>query len=213
MEHLEERDNELDPDLSGFDLRSVCLEGINLRRASLSKCNLRKRNLKNADLREANLHSARLQNTNLTGVDLSEAKLTDVKFHGAIFHDTILHRLTYRDEHDRYLDGTDIIIIPSRRYRLLNWSNLRGIGAFPLFGVSWISLATSLIIINGIGFLNEKEFIEAFDYPVPIPERAFWILISSILLAIGSTTYRISCPARVQEFSEIQWIKKSNQRR
>jgi len=69
-------------------------------------------------------------------------------------------------------------------------------------------MATSLIIINGVGFLNDHKFVvSALRYPLPIPDRTTLLFVSSIFLAIGSTIFKVACPSRIQEFSETQWVE------
>jgi hypothetical protein len=42
-------------------------------------------------------------------------------------------------------------------------------------------------------------------HPRPIPSLSFVLLVSTILLAVGSTLYTFFCPSRVKEFSRDQW--------
>ena len=44
-------------------------------------------------------------------------------------------------------------------------------------------------------------------FEIPFPLRSQLIVISSLLLVAGSTLYRVGCPARVQEFSETEWVE------
>jgi len=73
--------------------------------------------------------------------------------------------------------------------------------------VSWSALAFSLIYLYYIDLLNHTQFLQFIDYPIPTPVRMVWVLRSSLLLVIGSTLYTTVCPARVQEFSETQWVE------
>ena len=95
----------------------------------------------------------------------------------------------------------------SPRDHWLNWSRLRGIGSFPLFGVSWTTFGFSLLYINTIGFLNRTKFVQAFSYPLPIPDRVSLLLIPALLIVLGSTMHKIACPSRTQDFSETQWVE------
>ena len=38
-----------------------------------------------------------------------------------------------------------------------------------------------------------------------VPSQSFYVLISTVLLAIGSTLYTFFCPSRIKEFSRDQW--------
>ena len=91
--------------------------------------------------------------------------------------------------------------------RGLNWARLRGIGAFPLFQVSYAALAVSILMITSTGWLNKTRVITVLEYPIELPDKTMYLFASSILLAVGSTLYRLKCPARVQEFSEVQWVE------
>ena len=42
-------------------------------------------------------------------------------------------------------------------------------------------------------------------HPRPIPSQSFVLLLSTALLAVGSTLYTFFCPSRVKEFSRDQW--------
>jgi hypothetical protein len=42
-------------------------------------------------------------------------------------------------------------------------------------------------------------------HPRPIPSLSFVLLVSTILLAVGSTLYTFFCPSRVKEFSRDPW--------
>ena len=73
---------------------------------------------------------------------------------------------------------------------------------------SWVSLGVSLTVINLIGFVNEDPNLSAWiPFDVPYPLRSVLVLISSILLVLGSTVFRLGCPTRIQEFSESQWVE------
>ena len=198
--------------LSGANLFGADLSGANLFGADLSGANLSEANLSGADLSEANLDGADLYGANLDGADLSRAYLTKTRWNGTyLSNKTNFRESKFGSEHDVIRDSSDTICF-SWRDQHINWSHLRAIGRFPLFGVSWGTLAFTILMINTIDRLNKlaEEHISLliFYYQIPIPERTWWILISSILLVIGSTLYRISCPQRVQEFSETEWVEK-----
>jgi hypothetical protein len=87
----------------------------------------------------------------------------------------------------------------------------------PFFGVSWFAFFAALATVNGLGWFNSWLIAhrEAFNVEAgfPIPDRMFWILLDALLLVSGSTMYRIACPERIQEFSEIQWVEEREKAR
>ena len=195
-------------DLSRADLRWAHLSWAHLSRANLSWADLSGADLSWANLSWANLIEAHLSRAHLGGANLTEADLTKtVWFSAFLSNRTQLNLIKFSAEHDVMRDGSNNIIL-SQRDQYINWSRLRAIGRFPLFGVSWSTLIVTLLTINTIDLLNETKWVKIFKYLIPIPERTWWILFSSILLVIGSTLYRLSCPQRVQEFSETEWVEK-----
>ena len=42
-------------------------------------------------------------------------------------------------------------------------------------------------------------------HPLPWPALSALLLVSTLLLSIGATTYALWCPSRVKEFSRDQW--------
>lgn len=112
--------------------------------------------------------------------------------------------------------------------REVDWERLRGVGRLPLFGVSYIALIPIPIIFYGLAIYNDKvELVRTWaeqvaalpDHPLhrlalpllkrlhprPIPSQSFWLLLSTVLLAAGSTLYTFLCPSRIKEFSHDQW--------
>ena len=204
--------------LSGANLGKANLSGADLKWANLGKANLSGANLSGADLSGADLSiGAYLREANLSGADLSRADLRGTNLNNAILdhskwsevrldNKTQLKSIFFSPKHEAMQDSSDTIIF-SWRDKWINWSRLRTIGEFPLFGVSWSALALALITINTIDLLNKTALIEIIKYPIPIPERTWWILLSSTLLVIGSTLYRWKCPQRIQTFSETEWVE------
>lgn len=107
---------ELVPDLSGSNLKGMCLQNINLEKAILDKTdltdsymyksNLEEAHLENSllirsDLREANLFRADLSNANLfeanlRGADLAVTSVEDTIFLNTNLQDTRLYRVDFR---------------------------------------------------------------------------------------------------------------------
>ncbi len=50
------------------------------------------------------------------------------------------------------------------------------------------------------------EFSEGFPTELTLPPEMSWIVLSSVMLAAGSTIYVVFCPAAVQNYSEVQWV-------
>ena len=181
--------------------------GADLSEARLERADLRGTHLEGANLSHARLERAVLREAHLEGANLREASATEAVFDGAFLDRTDLQHIVFGRNHPAMHDGTDSLRLP-RRDRWLTWARLRGIGAFPLFQVSYAALAASILTIVGIGWFNDTRPITVLrDDPIQIPERTLVLLASSIFLAVGSTLYRLKCPGRVQEFSEVQWVE------
>ncbi len=176
----------VDADLRGADLR-----GANLSGAVLNGAKLQRANLGGASLNSANLTNARLKGANLTGADFTGVRLGQ----------TDLKNVHFDPSHQAMHDGSDSIVL-SGRDRFLSWGNLRFIGTLPLFGVSYAAFGAGLLVVHTIDFLNRYR-----DAALTVPDRTMVLLLSSILLMIGTTIYKLACPRRVQAFSETQWVE------
>lgn len=130
------------PDI--IDLSMADLRRANLRRANLRGADLCEADLREADLCEADLYGTYFVFTNLTESHWDFAKL-DVR--------TRFYNPQFSSDHPIFNDGTDNLIIPGS-LRFLQWSSIRAIGQFPLFGISWIGLITSLWLLNNLGWWN-----------------------------------------------------------
>lgn len=197
--------------LADSDLRNTQLVGANLVKAvligaDLTDSDLSYSDLTDADLRGATLARCDLSRTNLKRAQMFSADLTNSTVHRAQLDRTELKGVRIGADHLVMEDGSETIRL-GRRDRALNWKVLRFIGSLPLFGVSWAGLALSLMVINGIGLLNERMILASLSYPIPIPHRMTLILVDTILLVVGSTLFRLACPPRIQEFSETAWVE------
>ena len=197
-----------DADFTRADLQDAFFPNTLIQRTQFAGTNLRLAHLKNARIYGCNFHDANLGGADLRGCVISLAQfgvtsLKEVRLNGK----TVLDRVRITPN-DNLVEEMATLSIP-RRDRYLNWSWLRAIGRFPLFGVSWGALIASLVAVNTIGLLNETQLLgrDLVQYPIPIPHRMTLIIVSSLLLVIGSTFYRIFCPQRVQHFSETEWIE------
>jgi hypothetical protein len=202
-------------DLSGADLHGADLHGTNLRGALLIEADLHRANLDGADL-----HRAWLIEANLTGASLLLV--------GGARHVYGLETVQYTPAENTprlsYFETCD------RQWpeRLLDWERLRVMGCLPLFGISYAALIFIPIVFYGLALYNENiDLVQAWaqhavtspDHPLhrlaslildrlhrrPIPSLSFVLLVSTILLAVGSTLYTFFCPSRIKEFSRDQW--------
>lgn len=205
-------------------LEGAKLTGIDLRGAYLAGANLKGSNLTDANLTGADLSVADTSKAVFVGADLSDAILVQCSFAEATLAAATLtnanvglaHGLErargldtarFGQDHRGLEDASDLLVVRARD-RWLNWGRLRAIGQFPLFGVSWFSLLASVTALNGIAWLNDTRVAkDIIQYPVPLPQRMVWLILSSLLLVIGSTIYRLACPGRVQSFSEEQFVE------
>ena len=203
----------------GASLTNVWFKGATLNNApfcaaELLGCELEETECMDVKFNDAYLNGVSFDNACINGADftgatLEEVFLEQVDLTEVVFDRTTLTNVRYPEDkpYPAMTDGSDSILI-TRRDRWLNWSKLRAIGLFPLFEVSWAGLMFSLVIINGVKFLNIHQPIDYYKYPIPIPESLSWVLLSSICLVIGSTLYRVACPDRIQTFSETQWVER-----
>jgi hypothetical protein len=216
------RQAHLDPaDLEGADLPGAILHGAILSRAKLGGVDLTGADLGEADLSEADLTGARLTGTDLTETSLARANLSLVQ--GA-HHARGLETAQLREGDARYFERCN------RPWpeRIFDWERLRVVGRLPLFGVSYTALILIPIVFYGLGLYNDKiELVRAWAeqivalpdsslrqfaplildrlQPRPIPSLSFVLLVSTILLAAGSTLYTFFSPSRIKEFSRDQW--------
>ena len=235
-----ERANLERANLEGANLERANLEGANLEEANLSEAKLNNANLtevfspevnlSGADLSNANLSWAFLIGSNLTGTNLSWADATGANlistftthsnWYGVkISASTQFKNLRFSSEHQPFHDNTNTLIIPWH-LRYLQWSFIRNIGQLPLFGVSWIGLATSLLILNNLGWWNSSfarqillltsgvgPIPENLTFEISIPGRLVLTVLDALLLVIGSTLYKFACPQRIQTFTEVAWVE------
>jgi len=54
------------------------------------------------------------------------------------------------------------------------------------------------------------DSVEALGQSLPssfmLPSEMSWIVLSTLLLAIGSTIFKFLCPATIQRFTEVEWV-------
>lgn len=218
-------------DLTGADLTNaniggsaklinVTLIGANLTKADLSNANLTGSNLHHANLTGTNLTQAILHRADLSGTQLALADVTNSSWYRAKLDSTTkLKGIRSTASHRSIDDGTDDLHL-TLHLRYLQWSFIRNIGQLPLFGVSWIGLATSLLILNNLGWWNNNfarqilllasglgPISEKLTFEISIPGRLVLTVLDALLLVIGSTLYKFACPQRIQTFTEVEWVE------
>jgi hypothetical protein len=216
-------------------LRRAFLARARLTGADLTGANLSEANLMEADLHGADLSGANLYGTILLGVRGAEHALGLETVHFApapaapssapgYERVTLLSMPSETGDNARYIDTCERLW-PER---LLDWERLKVVGRLPLFGVSYSALILIPIIFYGLALYNDQiGLVRAWAEPVatlsdqplhrlaslvlerlrprPIPSQSFLLLLSTGLLAVGSTLYTFFCPSRVKEFSRDQW--------
>jgi len=189
------------PDLSGAFFAECSLVGSNFCGCRLSSARFAKCDLSNSWFILAQLEGATIDESDLDNANFSEANFAGIG----------LYRNRYQaGVHKQLNDGTDTVQ-KSIVDRLFDWSLIRFISAIPLFGVSWIGFLGSLSLINAIGFANIYHNKLSFLVgPIEVPYGLVNVLITTVFLTIASSLYRLTCPGRVQEFSETQWVEQNN---
>ena len=158
----------------------------------------------NTDLSNTSLNSADLRGvqfktqSNLTNTTWSKTKINRLtNFTRAKFEN---HSIT-RDE------SQNIKFSSIFQTLLFNWKSTRALGSLPVFEISWILFLGSLFLVNSISRINNASpaIFDGFNR-IPIPTDIELLIISSLLLVIGSTVYKIYCPEQIKQFTEAEWV-------
>lgn len=160
---------------------------------SLIRCDFFKGSLEDSRFRDGYIKSTNLERVNLTKSEFPGLKISS---------GNNLKNLIFSAQHDPLNDDSNTI----KWHWWFGWEAIKILGRLPLFGISWATLAITLIIITGVGYLNETMLINTINYPIPLPSRMLWLLVSSIMLVIGTTLYQLFCPAEVKEYSSAAWV-------
>ncbi|MEW8086172.1 MAG: pentapeptide repeat-containing protein [Candidatus Thiodiazotropha endolucinida] len=190
----------------------------------------------NCDFSGAFIKSSNLHNTSFFEVDFNKCSfynlsISNVKMTRSYGIHTSLGLDTLSFPPDQITSFETTIQEWPKKY--FDWENLRTVGRLPLFGASYFALIVIPIYFYGLDIYNLNielirdwaiqstqkdtitskylaEFIIDKVYPLPVPTRSLGILISTILLAFGSTLYTFFCPSRIKEFSKDQWVDELN---
>jgi hypothetical protein len=213
-----EKANLREANLQGAELTKANLQGAHLGRAHLQGAHLREVNLQGADLREAHLSKARMAYVK----NATKARsLETVQFDDgddALYFDTC-----NRPWLDSTLDWealrtigrlplfgasyTALILIPIVFAGLALYNkNVHRLHALLDTVVIWLGAFTHQNpTMEGTPLYQVHTHIRSLLQPWPLPDHSLFILVSTVLLAIGATLYTLRCPRRIKEFSSDQW--------
>ncbi len=212
-------------------LKFNAVANINFKEASFKDIILSGSKFTNCDFSGANFKRATLVRTEFEKCDLSRVNLYETEINLTVFNDvsgitTIKNAdLSIIVEHEKYFSTCKRPF--SEEY--IGWDTIRTFGKLPLFGASYsalIAIPTYLYFLdiyntNIIGinvwleqYLNNGGAITAEQLkdivvhikPLQVPSQFLMLLISTVLLALGSTLYTFYCPSRVKEFTQDQWV-------
>ena len=213
-------------DLTGADLTRCQLQHADLKNATLKIAKLADASLQNSDLECANLTKANFRNAKFNGANLAWVTLRDASMQLADISDcdvngALLHRTKGMVGGDRVLDqglrnGANVRF--SYLIDVMPWSRIRAFGKLPLFGVSYTGIVSIWLFSICLRFYNDFVRIHGLKYiqhlypTEQLPPRLVadpymkWTLMAFSLLAVGATTYKVTCPAIVQESSLTRWV-------
>ncbi len=175
---------------------------------SLGFTTFKKCDMTGSEFLNADFNAVSFLNSDLSGCSFRWAIFQKgVLWEGSVVNsDTILDQAVFLEGRYDVTDDNASKIKFKGEDVVINWKRIHFLSTIPLFGVSWAAFVLSVIFVNAIQTLNQTKFIEVLDYPVPVPERIFLIILSSVFLAIATTIYKIKCPDLVQNFTESQWV-------
>jgi uncharacterized protein YjbI with pentapeptide repeats len=163
---------------------------------------------KNANFNGIELSESSFLNANLDGTTFRRSNLSNTSWQNAIISEKTDFQLANFSGHSVTRDKSDLIkFSPKNRNWLFNWGSIRFISTVPLLEFSWITFLVCLFIVNSIIYFNETtpKVIDGLN-EIPIPLQLIYTIISSLLLAFGSTIYKFFCPEQVKQFSFVEWV-------
>ena len=105
------------------------------------------------------------------------------------------------------------------------WSDIRGFGSLPFFGLSYAGVPLLLLLIASVDSYNRQaDSFEAWAtrlrpdlgglpgfvtqlHRISLSAETIGLLLSGVALMIASTIYAMRCPSRVKEFSLHRWTE------
>ncbi|MDD2463142.1 MAG: pentapeptide repeat-containing protein [Desulfobulbus sp.] len=211
---------------------SINASSLSIKKSTFIKADLSNQDFSNALFTNNNLCNCILENTKLNKCDLKgcnfhETVIGKTEFDGCknLSSTSNLEKTIVKSSPEKYEVNKYNVID-----NIFNWEIVRIFGKLPLFGASYLAIVLIPILFGIIKYLNNhiqiinnfiksnyifkisKAQIFADQYIIhkitliSYPDFPELILISSILLAIGSTIYNLFCPSRIKEFSHDVWV-------
>lgn len=204
----------------------------NFKKIKFIDSNLSQYNLSNSDFQDADFSNTTFLNVNFDnskfkGTNFYETTITNTTFNKSQALNQAKNLLTTKLTEK----GAQYFEFCERNWlnRYIDWEILRVMGKLPVFGASYLALFFIPLFFYILAKYNENievfklwatnitptnpEHIVVFANaitskltPIAVPEQSLTILLSTILLAIGSTLYTLFCPSRIKEFSRDQWV-------
>ena len=227
--------DKIEPDLQGVDLANTDLSRADLSRTNLTQANLQYTNLSHVNLYRANLTGANLKGVkgaqcalNLEMVLLGRQDVVDFDTCERDLYDKWLDWERFRVVGRLPLFSasyTALILIPIIFYIFSLYNSgvqsARDVveqvepqlelliqSARDMAGQVEPQLGSR--IQQGIGDIENTlykiiDVVKSHLTFLKVPSQSFYILISTVLLATGSTLYTFLCPSRIKEFGRDQW--------
>jgi uncharacterized protein YjbI with pentapeptide repeats len=145
-----------DLDLSGADLTRAKLAG-----GRFVRCNFRHASFKDANLRQVEFDDCVLEDAEFRGADLTAAAITAKSLDGARFGGSrSIGRLAKLHVVDRLVRPilVDRSALPWYDY-WIGWDQLRFLATIRIFVPAYVSLALTVIYLNGVGSYNSVSYL------------------------------------------------------
>ena len=210
-----------DSNLSGVDFK-----GCDLSHSNFVNCDLRHADFSKTVLKDTVFSSCRIDDAKFHEASIVRTSFADTQGISRT------HGLESTHISDPTVDAKDFdkILLPWTE-RWCDWEVLRTMGRLPLFGLSYSVLILIPFTMYLLAVWNDlievvrrwaakaletqvgqidvihrlAEVILDHLRPQPIPSQSLLLLSSTLLLAIASTIYTLSCPSRIKEFTKDVW--------
>jgi uncharacterized protein YjbI with pentapeptide repeats len=222
-------------DLNGADLRGANLSEANLIGADLSRAWFEETNLAGTIMRHVRgaYWARELETTRFTShvnrsagtpipPEHASPEMMPSRFSTDHTNDALYFETCIRSRPERWLDWeclrivgrlplfgasyTALILIPIIFYGLALYNNqVELVRRWAMEVRRWAEQTPTLPVDSARLLEWLMDLVLWHLHPHPVPQQSFWLLFSTILLAVGSTLYTFFCPSRVKEFSRDQW--------